>query len=111
MGITDLFNITCTISRYTEGAQDEVGQPDKTWADHLTDVACRLVAAPMGAGREMTIGVRTVVAEYILYLGVIDVTERDEVIIGAITYEILLITAYSAYSDAHHKKVYLRTLR
>ena len=111
MGITDLFNITCTISRYTEGAQDEVGQPAETWADHLTDVACRLMAAPMGAGREIKIGVEVVLAEYILFLGAIDVTERDEVIIGAITYEILLITEYTDCSDAHHKKAYLRTLR
>ena len=111
MAITDLFNITCTISRYTEGAQDEVGQPDKTWADHLTDVDCRLMAAPMGAGREIKIGVEVVLAEYILFLGAIDVTERDRVIIGSISYEVLLITEYTDYSDAHHKKAYLRTIR
>ena len=99
---------TCTIERYAEGAADGYGKPDRTWADHLADEDCRLVA---GSGREITIGAETVIAEYKLFLGNIDVTEQDRVVIGADTYEILLVTNHQDSEDSHHKELAMRLIR
>ena len=108
MSFESLLIDTCTIERYTEGAADAYNQPTRDWDDHLADEACRLVA---GSGREITIGAETVIAEYKLFLGNIDVTEQDRVVIGADTYEILFVTDHQDSDDSHHKELTMRLVR
>ncbi len=99
---------TCTVERYTEGAQDESGQPVLTWSDHLTSEPCRLEAAK---GRELKIGAEIVVADYKLFLESIDITERDRVVLNSLTYEILLVEDYDNGISSHHKQVWIRISR
>ncbi len=108
MSYTALLIDTCTVRRYTEGAQDSYGNPLVTWADHLTDQACRLNAI---TGVELKIGAELVIAEYKLFVGDIDITEQDRVVIDSITYEVLLVKRFQAESADHHKQCLLRTVR
>lgn len=110
MSYTSLLKDTCTVRRYTEGAVDDYGIPAKTWADHLTE-DCRLEAAPASGGREIKIGAEVVVADYRLFIGDVDVTEQDRVVIGTDTYEVLLVEAFSDFSSSHHKRCWLRLVR
>ena len=99
MSYTSLLVNTCTIRRYTEGAQDAYGTPVKTWGDHLTNEPCRLM---ISGGREIKVGAEVVLSNHRLYLQDIDITERDRVVIGTVTYEILLISdRQDAISDHH----------
>ncbi len=104
---------TCTIERYAEGAADAYGKPAMVWADHLADEDCRLMAAlsTTGSGREIRIGAEVVIADYKLFLGNVDVTEQDRVVIDANTYEILLVTDHQDGSDSHHKELAMRIVR
>ena len=108
MSYTSLLIQTCTIERFTEGAADAYGSPILTWADHLVDEACRLVAAP---GKELKIGAEIVVADYKLFLQAIDITEQDRVTISGLLYEILLVQDYANGTSSHHKQVWLRISR
>ncbi len=92
MSFTSLLIDTCTTRRFTEGANDAYGVPVKTWADNLTSQACRIEAL-VGkiSGRELTIGAELVVADYVLFMQDVDVTEQDRILLGAITYEVLLV--------------------
>ncbi len=108
MSYTSLLINTCTVQRNTAGAQGAYGTPADTWADHLTDEACRLMA---GAGKEVTVGAEVVIADYKLFLGDVDITEQDRVVIGAITYEVLLVTDKQDGSGSHHKECFMRAVR
>ena len=112
MTYADLLKDTCTIRRYTtDGTLDDDGHPVETMADHLVDEPCRKEETVTGAGREIYIGAQVVIAEYILFLGAIDVTERDQIIIGDVTYEILLVQIYGDSDSTHHTKLSIRTVR
>lgn len=108
MSYTDLLIETCTVRRFTEGARDASGQPTLTWSDHLTDEPCRLVAEP---GKELKIGAEIVVADYKLFVGDIDITEQDQIILNSLTYEVLLVQNYDAAAVDHHKQCWLRISR
>jgi len=105
---TSLLIDTCTVQRYTEGAADDYGNPTLTWAAHLTDEACRLVAS---TGREIKVGAELVIADYKLFLDDVDITEQDRVVMGALTYEVLLVQDYKDSTASHHKQVWLRISR
>ena len=108
MTYTTLLIETCTVQRYTEGARDASGQPTLTWADNLTNQACRLVAAP---GKELKVGAEIVVADYKLFVQDIDIIEQDRVVIDSLTYEVLLVQNYADSITDHHKQVWLRISR
>ncbi len=99
---------TGTIQRYTEGTQDIYGNPALTWADHLANIDCRLMAT---AGRELKIGAEIVIADYKLFTEDIDVTERDRAVIATLTYEILLVEDKQDSNDSHHKELAMRISR
>lgn len=108
MSFDSLLINTATVRRYTEGAADAYGRPAKTWADHLTDEPCRLVAS---SGREIKVGAEVVIADNMVFFGDIDITEQDRIVIDGITYEaILVLFRQDAVSD-HHKQVYVRVAR
>ena len=108
MSYTSLLIKNCTVERYTEGAPDDYGPPVLTWADHLTDEPCRLTS---GGGREIKVGAELVVADYKLFVGDVDITEQDRIIIDSLTYEILLVENYADGSSDHHKQCWLRISR
>ena len=108
MSYTDLLINTCTTQRFTEGANDGYGNPALTWADNLSDIACRLTTAK---GRELKVGAELVIADYKLFVGDVDIIEQDRVIIGGLTYEVLLVEDYKDSSSSHHKQCWLRISR
>ena len=108
MAFADLLINTCTVRRFTEGAVDDYGVPVKTWADHLTDEACRLTTP---SGREIKVGAEVVLADFKIFLGDVDVTEQDRIEIGGISYEVLLVADRQDGSGSHHKECFVRTVR
>lgn len=108
MSYTTLLIDTCTVRRFTAGAPDNYGHPAETWADHLTDQACRLMAT---SGVEVKVGAEVVVADYKLFLLDIDITEQDRVIVNSITYEVLLVSDRQDGIADHHKECLLVTVR
>ena len=100
MGYIDLLIQTCTIRRYTDGETDAYGEPIKVWADYLTK-PCRLVA---GSGREVKVGAEVVASNFRLFLEDVDVTERDRVVVGGDTYEVVLVSDRQDGSGVHHKE-------
>lgn len=108
MSFVSLLINTCTVERYTIGAADAYGIPAKTWANHLTDEACRLMAT---TGREVLVGAEVVIADYKLFIGDVDITEQDRVVIDSITYEVLLVEDKQDDSASHHKECAMRVVR
>ncbi len=108
MSYTSLLIDTMTVQRYTEGARDASGAPALTWADHLTDEPCRLTTS---TGREIKVDAEIVVADYKLFVEDIDITEQDRVVIGGLTYEILLVQDYADDASSHHKQCWMRIAR
>ena len=109
MSYATLLINTCTVQRNTPpGGGDAYGRPTPGWADHLPNEPCRLMA---GAGRELTIGAEVVIADYKLFIGDVDITEQDRVVIGATTYEVLLVTDKQDGVGSHHKECFMRTVR
>jgi len=104
----DLLINTCTVRRFTEGVADAYGTLDKTWADHLVDQDCRLVAS---SGREIQVGAQVVVADHALFINDADITERDRVVIDGVTYEVIMVMSRQDGVGAHHLHCFLRTVR
>jgi len=107
MSYDSLLIDTCTIQRFTEGVADAYGNPDLTWTDHLVE-SCRLTSS---SGREIKVGAELVIADYKLFLGDVDITEQDRVIIGTLTYEVLLVQNYNDSIKDHHKQCWMRISR
>ena len=108
MSYTSLLINTCDVQRNTPGAVDNYGRPADSWANHLTDEPCRLMST---TGREVTIGAEVVIADYKLFIGDVDVTEQDRVVLGSTTYEILLVADKQDAFDSHHKECFMRVVR
>jgi len=108
MAYTDLLINTCTIKRLVQGpGVDSYGNPDVSWTDVLNQ-ACRL-SSPKG--REIKVGAEVVIADYLLFLEDIDITEQDRVVIDSVTYEVLLVVRRQNGVGDHHVEAYLRTVR
>jgi len=110
MSYTSLLINTCTVRRYVDGAIDDYGRPVKTWADHfhLAGIACRW-STPVN--REIKIGAEVVLADLQLFLNDVDITEKDRVIIGAVTYEVMSVMSRQDGISGHHKECFLRTVK
>ena len=99
---------TCDIERFTEGAADDYGTPAKTWAVLHNDEPCRHVS---GQGREIKVGQEVVIVYDQLFVGDIDITEQDRVIIDTVTYQVLSVVFRNDDSGSHHKQCYLEVVR
>lgn len=112
MAFADLLIEVCTVKRYDELGTDPYGNPTGTWDDHLEDEPCR-ISTPKG--REIKIGAEVVIADYLLFLEDVDITEQDRVEMvvdgNTVTYEILLVARRKNGLGAHHRECYLRTVR
>ena len=112
MSYTSLLINACTVQRFTAGAPDDYGTPTLTWADHLTDIACRLSSGSTSTtGREIKVGAEIVIADHTIFLGDVDVTEQDRIVIDSDTYEVLMVVDRKDGATSHHKECYLRTVR
>lgn len=107
MSFNSLLIDTCTVQRFAEGIVDDYGRPEKNWSTHISDEPCRLVANP---NREIKVGVEVVIADYDLFIGDVDVTEQDRIIIEDITYEIISALRQKSVGT-HHKELLMRTVR
>jgi len=108
MTYTSLLINTCDVERNIPGAVGDYGHKADSWAVHLDDEPCRLMA---GAGKEIKVGAEVVIADYKLFLGDVDITEQDRVVIDSINYEILLVTDKQDSADSHHKECFMRVVR
>jgi len=104
---TGLLNKSCTIQRPSSSGVGAGGRDITTFAELSTGNACRLNP---GTGQEYIIDRQTVVAEFVLFLnGDVDITEKDQVIIGSKTYEVLLVKDAAGHS--HHLECDLKLVR
>lgn len=108
MSWVDLLIDSCVVQRFTAGVADAYGVPAKTWTPQTDDTPCRIVP---DKGTEVVVGAQVVIAEYILFVGDIDITEQDRVISDAITYEVLLVKRRKDMAAGHHKECLLRVVR
>jgi len=108
MSYTDLLINSCTVQRFTEGVADAYGTPVKTWAAHLTDIDCRW-STPKN--REVKVGAEIVLADLLLFLGDVDITEQDRVVLDSTTYEILSVVPRQNGTTDHHVECFLRTVK
>jgi hypothetical protein len=109
MGFNDLLVSTCTVRQYSSISADAYGQPVKTYHDHLIGQLCRLSGAQ---AREFKVGAEVVIADAKLFIGDVDISERDQVIVDGATYEVLAVIPIKAGTiENHHKECYLRIVR
>lgn len=108
MSFTSLLINVCTTQRFTAGIPDAYGLPTKTWNNFLIAEPCRLDTA---GGREVQVGAEVVIADGLLFIGDVDITEQDRVVIGTVTYEVLLVERMQDSLASHHKECFVRTVR
>ena len=108
MTFANLLIDTCDIQRFTEGAIDDYGQPSKTWETLHEDEPCRHVS---GKGREVKIGQEVVIIYDELFVGDIDITEQDRVVIDTVTYQIVAVVFRKDGIGSHHKQCYLEVVK
>jgi len=99
---------TCDIERFTEAGADGYGIPAKTWAVEHANEPCRHVS---GKGREVKVGQETHIIYDELYVGDIDVTVQDRVVIDSETYQIVDILFAQDGLGSHHKQLFLELVR
>ena len=108
MTFASLLIDTCDVLRFVPGATDAYGNPVKAWPVYLNDEPCRLTTP---SGKEIKVGAEVVIADFELFLGAVDITERDRVLLDTVTYEILLVSERQNGTGAHHKECFLRAVR
>ncbi len=109
MSYASLLINTCTVWRFTPGAQDAYGNPVKTWAAIHTNIACRW-STPVN--REIKVGAEVVIADLQLFLlGGVDITEQDRVVLDGKTYEVLSAADRQNGTANHHVECFLRVVK
>ena len=99
---------TCDIQRFAEGAVDDYGHPAKTWTTLHDDEPCRHVS---GKGREVKVGQEVVIIYDELFVGDIDVTEQDRVVLDGTTYQIVAVVFRKDDIGDHHKHLFLEVVK
>jgi len=99
---------TCDIEHFGEGVVDDYGIPEKTWTPTYENEPCRLVS---GKPIEIRIGQEVVIVSDQLFVGDINVTEQDRVIIDTVTYQILSVIFREDSHGAHHKECFLEVVK
>jgi len=108
MTFANLLIHTCDIERFSEGAADAYGTPAKTWTATYENEPCRLCS---GKPIEIRIGQEVVVVSDQLFVGDIDITEQDRVIIDTVTYQVLAVVFREDSFGAHHKECFLEVVK
>jgi len=111
LSYTSLLINTCTVRRYTEGVADGYGNPTLTWSDHLIDEPCRLSSgSAVTQGKEIKVGAELVLSDHTVFLGDVDVTEQDQIVIDGATFEVLMVVNRQDGSGSHHMECFVRTV-
>lgn len=103
----------CDIQRYTEGAATAYGPGARTYSDHLTEQACRImpITNPRETNWETRTGAEVADAQYKMFIASVDITEQDHVISDSVTYEVLAVAILKDGVGPQHLEVFLRTVR
>jgi len=64
-----------------------------------------------GAGTDVLVGAKVIIADYTLFIGDVDITEQDRVVIDGITYEVVIVASMQNGTAAHHKECGLKVVR
>lgn len=110
MSFDSLLNLTCTLQTNTPTV-DSSGQFIESWANTLTNLACRL--DPLGGGLNRMPTKVYESATHTLYLRVPSttvVTENQRIVLGGENYTILLVRKLYADTDASHLEVILELI-
>ena len=99
---------TCDIERFTGIGTDDYGRPTGNWTATYEDEPCRHIS---GQGREIKIGQEVVIVYDQLFLGDVEITEQDRVIIDTVTYQVLSVVFRNDGLGAHHKHCYLEVVK
>jgi len=102
--LTLLIN-TCTVKRHAVTGTDAYGQPVYNWTDHLTDEPCRW-STPKNT--EIKVGAEVVIVDKQLFLGDVDITEQDRVVLDGNTYEVVSSVKRQDGTGEHHVEAFLR---
>ena len=108
MSFNSLLINSCTVQRFTAGVIDAYGNPAETWAALHTDIACRH-STPKN--REVQVGAEVVLADLLLFVNDIDVTEQDRVVLNSLTYETLSVVPRQNGTGGHHKELFIRVVK
>jgi head-tail adaptor len=104
--IEGLFNRTATISRYTAGTQNSLGEPARTWAT-LSTISCRIETT---GGTESPRPQKVDTTHNLFTTPGTDITEKDRVISDSITYEVLFVNRLPG-GTANHVEAELKEIR
>ena len=105
MTFNSLLNNTAMVMRLQLGAADAYGHPVKVWFLHINGTPCRQV---YGKGREVLVGAEVIIIYDELFVGDIDITTWDRVIVDSQTYDIVSVVDRTDYGTAHHKQCFLQ---
>lgn len=85
--IERFFESGIEVKRYTESV-DELGNPTKTWADHLT-ISGRIDA--ISGDEQIVAGAPSVVATHMLFCRPVDISEKDRIVYKGQEYEVKFV--------------------
>ena len=108
MTFENLLINTCDIERFGEGVADAYGIKAKTWTATYENEPCRHVS---GKGREVKVGQEVVIVYDELFVGAIDITEQDRVIIDTVTYQVLAVLFRQDGIGLHHKHCFMEMVK
>ena len=98
----------CDIQEFTETGTDDYGRPTGNWTPTYENEPCRHVS---GKGREIKVGQEVVIIYDELFLGDVEITEQDRVVIDTITYQVLSVLFRQDGFGAHHKHCFLEIVK
>ena len=99
---------TCDIEHFTETGTDDYGRPTGNWTPTYEDEPCRHVS---GQGREIKVGQEVVIVYDQLFLGDVEITEQNRVVIDTVTYQVLSVVFREDGFGAHHKECFLEVVK
>jgi len=108
LSFTSLLINECDIKRFTDTGADDYGQPTKVWETLVGGIACRHVS---GKGTEIKVGQEVVLVYDELFIGDVDVTEQDRIVVDDLTYEVLSVVTRQDGISNHHKHLYLEIVK
>ena len=107
MSFDSLLINTCTTRRYVAGIADSYGNATPAWNDELTDEPCR-ISYPKGM--QVQRDTEVIPVDAMLFMGDVDVTEYDKVIVDTVEYEILFVGIIQNGFGGHHKELSLKRI-
>ena len=99
---------TCDVESFRETGTDGYGHPTGIWETIYTNEPCRHVS---GKGVEIKVGQEVVIVYDELFIGDINITEQDRVVIDSRTYQVLSVLFRQDGVGIHHKHCFLEVVK